>query len=181
MTSLSSHDIRQALSLLNGKLAARQVTGELCLFGGAVMALVFDARQSTRDVDAIMVPKRELSEAASEVADEMNLPAAWLNDGVKGFASAKGEHTDEGMPQFSHLRIMRPTAEYLLAMKCLAARSDAFDESPDQADVMVLARHLGLKKAEPILEIVTRFYPAAQLPAKTRYFVEEIAQELQAD
>lgn len=172
--------IRSALARLNDKLAARDATGELCLFGGAVMALVFDARQSTRDVDATMRPKRELAEAASDVAEEFDLPLHWLNDGVKGFVSPEGQLTEEGVPQFSHLRILRPTAEYLLAMKCLAARSDIFDDSQDRGDVLALLRHLNLKDAASILAIVQQFYPESQLSVKTRYFVEEVAQQLKA-
>lgn len=178
MTHLEPKDIHAALSLLNDKLAAREMQGELCLFGGAVMALVYDARQSTRDVDAIMVPKSELMAAANEVAEEMQLPASWLNDGVKGYVSAQPELTSEGLPKFSHLRLFCPTPAYLLAMKCLAARSDALDHSGDKADVQVLCRHLGLMSAEQVIEIVQRFYPADRLPVKTQYFIIEAVEEL---
>lgn len=178
MNFLSPQDIHAALSLLNDKLAAREVQGEICLFGGAVMALVYDARQSTRDVDAIMVPKTELTNAAIEVAEEMNLPAAWLNDGVKGFVSSQPELTSEGLPKFSHLRLFCPTPTYLLAMKCLAARADALDHSGDKADVQVLCRHLGLSTATQVLEIVQRYYPADRLPVKTQYFIAEAIGEL---
>ncbi len=181
VTALNADAIRQALDLLNRKLADRQVTAELCVFGGAVMALVFDARESTRDVDAIMVPKSQLAEAALEVSSQLGLPHTWLNDGVKGFVSLHGDYTEAGMPQFEHLRIMRPTAEYLLAMKCLAARSDVFDDAPDRQDALVLARHLGLTTEAEMLDIVSRFYPDSQLQAKTRYFVAELAQELTAN
>lgn len=178
MKSLSSQDIHAALSLLNDKLVLREVQGELCLFGGAVMALVYDARQSTRDVDAIMMPKSVLTDAANEVAEEMQLPAAWLNDGVKGYVSTQPELTSEGLPQFSHLRLFCPTPAYLLAMKCLAARADALDHAGDKADVQVLCRHLGLRSAEQVLEIVQRFYPADRLPAKTQYFIIEALEGL---
>lgn len=178
MNILTPKDIYKALSLLNDKLTAREIQGELCLFGGAVMALVYDARQSTRDVDAIMVPKSELTNAANEVAEEMGLPAAWLNDGVKGFVSAQPELTQDGLPQFSHLRLLCPTPSYLLAMKCLAARADALDHSGDRADVLVLCRHLGLKSASQVMEIVQRFYPTNLLHVKTQYFIIETLEEL---
>lgn len=180
MSSLTPDQVRSALSLLNDKLALRDVQGELCLFGGAVMALVFDARPSTRDVDAIMVPKGTLLEAAVEVAREMNLPENWLNDGVKGFVSSQPELTSEGLPKFSHLRLFRPTASYLLAMKCLAARVDMLDHSGDRGDVIVLCKHLGLKSAAEVFDLIERFYPDGRVPVKTQYFVSEILEELAA-
>jgi predicted nucleotidyltransferase len=100
MTTLTPDQVRGALALLNEKLLSRETQGELCLFGGAVMALVFDARPSTRDVDAIMVPKAELLEASAEVALEMGLREDWLNDGVKGFVSSQPELTADGLPMF---------------------------------------------------------------------------------
>lgn len=51
------------LKELNSKLAAPGVKGEICLYGGAVMSLVYDARPSTKDVDAVFKPKQQLRQA----------------------------------------------------------------------------------------------------------------------
>ncbi len=166
--------ILAALDRLNQKLAAQGIIGELCIFGGAAMILAFDARESTRDVDGIFVPKQKFTVLAAETGTELNLPEGWLNDGVKGFLSPQGDLTSEEMPQFDHLRVMRPTACYLLAMKCLAARVGGYDTSGDATDVKVLCRHLKLTTASDILEIVGKYYPDARIPVKTRYFVEEL-------
>ena len=50
---LTREQILEALSALNEKMAAREMHGELGLLGGAVMLLAFNARLSTKDVDAI--------------------------------------------------------------------------------------------------------------------------------
>jgi hypothetical protein len=42
---------------LNEKLHNSDETGELILFGGAVMCLVFGSRGYTRDIDAVFEPK----------------------------------------------------------------------------------------------------------------------------
>jgi hypothetical protein len=178
MSTLSKADIIAALSSLDEELKQRSVTGELCVFGGAVMVLVFDARESTRDVDAIFVPKTALREAAAAVAEARDLPESWLNDGVKGFVSEEGEVTEEGMPQFRNLRLVRPTTEYLLAMKCLAARAGGLEDHGDRDDVLTLCRHLRLSDAAEVLAIVARYYPETSVPAKTRYFVAELMEEL---
>jgi hypothetical protein len=52
------------------------------------MVLVYEARESTRDVDAIILAPREASvvrELAQTIADERGWPDDWLNDGAKGF------------------------------------------------------------------------------------------------
>lgn len=175
---LSKEQIIAALAALNGKLATREVTGELCIFGGAAMILAFDARQSTRDIDGVFVPKAVVSNAVNEVAEEMALPPDWLNDGVKGWASEAGDLVADGMPQFSHLRVLRPSASYLLAMKCMAARTGDYDTTGDRADVTTLIGHLKLDSAEDILALVCRYYPESKVSPKTRYFVEEIIQDL---
>ena len=171
---LSKSVIFLALAQLDQKLAAQGIIGELCIFGGAAMILAFDARESTRDVDGIFVPKQKFATLAAETGAEMGLPEGWLNDGVKGFLSPCGDFTDEEMPQFGHLRVLRPTAPYLLAMKCLAARVGGYDTSGDAEDVLALCRHLKLTDAGAILEIVGQFYPDTRIPVKTRYFVEEL-------
>ena len=94
--TLSKERILAALDALHSRLEQKGVIGELCVFGGATMVLAFDARPSTRDVDAVFVPKSEISEAAALVAGQLALPATWLNDGVKGFVSPSGELTECG-------------------------------------------------------------------------------------
>ena len=49
------------------------------------MAVAYDARKATTDVDAVFVPSKEVRIAASRVAQERGLEEDWLNDGVKGF------------------------------------------------------------------------------------------------
>src|SRR5438046_3165351 len=75
----------------------------------------------------------------------------WLNDGVKGFLSSRAELVSGGLPQFSHLRLTRPTERYLLAMKCLAARAGGLETQGDKDDIEFLARRLGLRSAEEVL------------------------------
>jgi len=79
---LERTQIETYLQALNDELAIKDVTGELCLFGGTVMCLVYQARPSTRDVDAIFEPTQVMREAAQRVADRFLLDQDWLNDAV---------------------------------------------------------------------------------------------------
>ena len=119
---LSREQILAALTALNQALATEGLVGEVCRFGGAVMVLAFNARLATKDVDAVFQPAAVVRRLAAEVADQAGLPAGWLNDGVKGFLSARHDLVAGSLPQYANLRLTMPVPEYLLAMKCMAAR-----------------------------------------------------------
>ncbi len=142
------------------------------------MVLAFNARLSTRDVDAVFQPKTLIRSLAARVAEEKGLPENWLNDGVKGFQSTTPEIIQNAMPQFSHLRVYRPSAEYLLAMKCLAARTSGSDTSGDKADIVFLIKVLGLTTAEQVTNNLTRFYPPERILPKTEFMIHEALADL---
>lgn len=177
---LSRDTILAALGRLDELLRGKGVIGEVCIFGGAAMVLAFDARESTRDVDAIFVPKDDVLDASKRVAAEFDLDEDWLNSGVKGFVSEHGEVTSEGMPVFDNLRVLRPTTEYLLAMKCLASRVASVGVKGDRADVITLIRHLGILDATEVCDIVIKYYNERLLPPKVMYFIEEIVEEMRS-
>jgi len=175
---LSADRITRALSALNAELARADTNAELCLFGGTVMVLAFRARPATKDVDAIFEPKGPVRAAAQRVAEAEGLPDDWLNDGVKGFVSAAAQTMLAPLPQFSHLRVMMPVPEYLLAMKCMAARiGSTSGDADDTADIRTLVGALELESADAVLSIVAGYYPSDQIPVKTRYLVESLFDE----
>lgn len=51
---------------------------DLYVFGGAAMALAYDARRSTHDIDAVFQPHGIVLDEAGAVADELGLPRWWL-------------------------------------------------------------------------------------------------------
>jgi hypothetical protein len=167
---LTTETIRALFVALNDELASRGVLGEVGLCGGAVMCLVFQARNSTKDVDAVFEPTREIREAAAIVAQDFGIAEDWLNDAAKGFfLSDPPQHDVMGLP---NLRVWAPAADYMLAMKCVSARFD----SHDRGDVEFLIRHLGLETPAAVFEVICRYYPRERVPAKTAFFVEEILQ-----
>jgi hypothetical protein len=175
---LNRESILAALGALSENLGKQNVTGELCLFDGTVMVLAFTARVATKDVDALFQPAQAIRKLAAQIAGEQQLPPDWLNDGVKGFVSARHEVTAGNLPQFPHLRLTMPVPEYLLAMKCMAARlGGAGGEPSDLADIAFLIRHLKLKSAKAVLDLVGQYYPASGIPVKTQYVVEGLFEE----
>jgi len=175
---LTREAILAALGSLSDELGKQGVIGEICLFGGTVMVLAFTARLATKDVDALFQPAQTIREIARGIADEQHLPSDWLNDGVKGFVSARHETTAGNLPQFKHLRLTMPVPEYLLAMKCMAARMGGTSgEQSDVGDIVFLIRQLQLKSAQVVLDLVGQYYPASRIPVKTQYLIEGLFEE----
>lgn len=170
MVALTARDIRRLLGLLNEELRREGTEGELFLVGGAVMCLAYAARPSTQDVDGLFRPARQVREAAARVAVHAGIDPDWLNDGVKGFLSERGEF--DVFLELDHLRVMVAQPEYLLAMKCLSLRIGA--ESHDEDDVRYLLRHLGIESYERAIAVITRFYPLERFPQKTLYALGEL-------
>lgn len=131
------------------------------------MALAYDARRATRDVDAVFAPKEEIYQVAREVAEEFGLPEGWLNDAVKGFLAGPDPAAIPVL-DLPGLRVLAASPRYLLAMKCLASRRG------DEADIRFLINQLGLTRVDQVLEIVLSAYPEARLLPRTRFMLEEI-------
>ncbi|MFO1490148.1 MAG: hypothetical protein U1F77_13370 [Kiritimatiellia bacterium] len=56
---MEKSEIEAYLAHLSDALGRRNLTGEIVLFGGAAMVLAHQARVSTKDVDAVFVPKAD--------------------------------------------------------------------------------------------------------------------------
>jgi hypothetical protein len=184
MAMLDKTDILRGLRKIDVRAVDAGVLVDLAIYGGAAMALVFDVRRATRDVDAVVRGNPDfLRRAAADVAVEEGWPADWLNDGVKGFTSANEQmHLMAGFEAspMGGLRIHVPTPEYLFAMKCMAMRPEGLEGSHDISDIMALADVAGIKDVETALSLVEAFYPASRIPPKVRFGVEEIMERVAA-
>ena len=167
-------EIIKYLHILNEKLQRQNVKGEICLYGGAVMCLVFDARPSTKDIDAVFHPAEIIRQTAKEISNEYELVDDWLNDGVKGFLV---DHPKKVFLNLSHLVVMVADSEYMLAMKSLSARIDGTDSQ----DIKFLIKKLNIKSIEEVFKIIDKYYPRRIIKPATQFFLEEIFDEIQDD
>ena len=167
---LGANDIRQRFELLNEELRTSETRAELYVVGGAVMCLAYGARDSTQDVDAFFKPSTEVREAARRVAMRTGSDPDWLNDGVKGYLSNRGDFVP--YLELDHLKVLVAESQYLLAMKCLAMRLGA--EFHDEEDVRFLLRTLNVTSNEQAWKILARYYPIERYPPKTRYVLEAL-------
>ena len=77
---LDREAIAGAFGRLGDRLARRGLTADVYVFGGAAMALAYDARRATRGIDAAFEPHGVVLEEACAVADELGWPRWWLNE-----------------------------------------------------------------------------------------------------
>jgi hypothetical protein len=164
---MQREEIVAALTALGARLHERDIEGEVYVVGGAAIAIAFDARRATRDVDAVFEPKREVYEAADEVGASLGLPPGWLNDGAKGFLAGADDDAATAL-EVPGLRVLTASPRILLAMKVLAHRIGEDDE-----DIRLLAHELGLQAASDVLAVAEEVY-GDRLDAAARFFVEEL-------
>jgi hypothetical protein len=164
---VTAEDIEKYLQELNDELCAVNIKGEICLYGGAVMCLAFKTRPATKDVDAIFEPVKEIRRAAGKIAEKYDLPIGWLNFAVKMFVT---NHQKQILFDLPYLKVYTPEADYLLAMKILAARAD----TSDLEDIEFLLGYLNLKAVEDVLKIVGDFYPKKEVKPETVFLLEEL-------
>lgn len=125
---LSAEDIRRAFDALSSELATEREPAEILVAGGAALVLLFDARETTKDVDAYFVKPdaSTVRNAAGRVAENLGLPNDWLNDSAKGYF--EGLTRGDVLHESPSLIVRSVSIPQLLAMK-LAAWRDAIDRS----------------------------------------------------
>ena len=177
---LTRAQIVRALTRLGELCAAAAIKAEVAIYGGTVMMIAYDCRQATKDVDAIFHPVGVIEPLIRQVAVELKLPEDWMNSGVKTFVGAR-----EAREKFSELEIpglvlTRPSAEYLLAMKCLAARLPTLFRAGDVDDIKFLLRKLRLRSITEVDAIVGDYYGDRRLENGKRWLVEKLIAEANA-
>jgi len=160
-------EIVSALRALGSALDSRGIKGEMYLVGGAAIAIAYDERRSTRDVDAVFEPKLAIYEAAGEIAQAEGLPVGWLNDAVKGFLAGDDPAATPVLDE-PGLRVSAASPRILLALKVLAHRV-----GEDEEDLKLLARELALRTADEVLAVAEEVF-GDRLDAAARFFVEEL-------
>jgi predicted nucleotidyltransferase len=163
--------IQDAFRRLGDRLYRRGVVADIYVVGGAAMALAYDARRSTQDIDAIFQPHGIVLEESEVIARELGLPRWWLNEQASAYVAPGGDPAAPRVFDHPGLRVSAASPEHLLAMKVLAARRR------DADDVKVLVKHLGLTNAEQVLSICSEVFPDEPVPDRARDILAEAFDE----
>jgi methylmalonyl-CoA mutase cobalamin-binding subunit len=151
-TGFDRDTILELLTELGRRLSAKGVTGRLYVVGGAAMALEFDTRRTTRDIDAVLHPPTTVADEAASMATDLGLPPGWLSAAAQPFIPLPDE--DPVSFDVEGLQIAVSSAANLLAMKMAAGRPQ------DITDLVVLFRALKIRSPEQAVAIAERMYGA---------------------
>ncbi|MFG2013055.1 DUF6036 family nucleotidyltransferase [Micromonospora sp. NPDC048868] len=160
--------IEDAFRRLGDRLSRRGVVADLYIFGGAAMALAYDARRATRDIDAVFQPHGIVLDEARAVADELGLPRWWLNEQASAYVAPGGDATAPRVFDHPGLRVAAASPEHLLAMKVLAARRR------DAEDIRFLVDHLRLTDTEQVLALCAEIFPEEEVPGRARLVLDDV-------
>ena len=183
MKKLHKEELLKGLRRIDELAREEGVLVEMTLYGGAALAIAYDLRDTTRDVDvAIHTQTGKARELIQRVADENEWDENWINDGVKGFLSANEEVAR--MEAFDNgeagLSIFVASPRYLFAMKCLAMRVGEAGHDGDREDIENLAELAGVRTTQEAMDLISSFYPDNQVSEKVQFGVEEIMEKIQA-
>lgn len=164
-----------------GDMAAAQGRQfEIAVFGGSALALSFDWRESTMDVDYMPIQgaAAEINALANVASKQMGWPQGILRDDVSIFAADHPEMIPQGDYPANHeggLRVFLATPEYLLSMKILSMRSSI--ETQDCRDVWHLLDACEIHTVENAEKLVEQFYPDGKIPLRNHRILEDIIKD----
>lgn len=145
---------------------------DLFVVDGAAMALAFDSRRLTTDIDGVFEPKMRVDEAVQKVVRKHpELADTCLNDAVKGMHPGPAANAPVVLDA-PGITVSVASAEYLLALKVHAARMDrAVDDFKEPA------RQCGLNTADEVLDVAARIIGPARLQPKAQLWVRHLFSE----
>jgi hypothetical protein len=165
---LGRAEFERAFTLLGDRLARRGVVADIFVVGGAAIALAYDAKRVTRDVDALYVPHGIVHDEALEVARELGLPRFWLNEQASVYISATEDPAKKRVFDHPGLRVEAASPRHIFAMKALAARER------DVPDLQLLAGLANIHTADAAIECARQFFPDEVMSQRAERVLAEL-------
>ena len=122
------------------KLNGKSMPAEIILIGGASVLINYGFRDTTYDMDAIIISSSVMNQAIDRVSDKLGLPNGWLNTDfmrTKSYSPKLIEHSTYYKTFSNILTIRTITAEYMIAMKLMAGRK----YKNDLSDIIGVLKH----------------------------------------
>ena len=167
MEYLDRNSMLKYLEELNLRLKYINRHCEITIFGGAAMALVYEARDATRDIDAKYRSSVELRRLIKEISDDFGIDNGWLNNDGEHYLTEKMQTTM--YLEYSNLIVHTVDALCLLAMKLTSARMD----SSDMDDCIFLMDLLDIKSEEKLFKLIDEYVEDENRAESTRFFTSE--------
>lgn len=167
---------------------------QIAVYGGSALMLASNFRFATEDVDIADIGAKWptwLSKVVAAIAQEKGWSEDWFNDGVafhlSPLADRAKDHLEFGtFPRDSSppgLVVSVPTAEYLLALKLKAFRTqDALRGDTERLDLLNLMDVVGVSTADQVIAILGKYFPiSAASSEKQRFLLKNIDRSGKSD
>jgi len=159
------------------KLNGKKMPAEIILIGGAAILAGYGFRESTYDIDAIILASSVMKEAINHVGDRLGLPSGWLNTDFKNTTSFSDKLLEVSVyyRTFSNIITVRTVAaEYLIAMKLMSGRQYKYDLS-DIAGILWEHQKNGNPISREVIDkaINTLYGDTAVLPAISQKMIDD--------
>ena len=167
---------------------------QIAVYGGSALMLASNFRFATEDVDIADIGHDWpdwLKDVVAAIAREKGWAEDWLNDGVafhlSPLADRARDHLEfgtfprDGTPP--GLVVLVPTAEYLLALKLKAFRTqDALRGDTERLDILNLMDVVGVSTADGAIAILGKYFPvSAASSEKQRFLLKNIDRSGKSD
>lgn len=165
---------------LNERLRENQLQLEITVYGGSIMTMVYDNRPATKDIDCVFSETnfRILDNILELTKFTFNLTNEWINEDIKEPLSSILREDKETYKVYSNLKILKPRAEQLLAMKVLAARPEP---AKDFIDAYILCKDLNIEDKDRLMEIISVYVPLTLIGERQVNFIKYLGEDLGYD
>lgn len=149
---LTRQEILDLLTEVGQLLVDKGLEAAIYVVGGTAMALEYDSRRITRDVDAkIRQEPEQFHEAVRAVAQRHGIEPDWVNTSAVAFMTNEQDEAAREL-NLPGLRIAVASPEHLIAMKLRSLRERDMD------DLEVLFQVAGVTRPEQAVEIHARLF-----------------------
>ena len=165
---------------LNERLKENQLQLEITIYGGSIMTMVYDNRPATKDIDCVFseVNSKLLENILEITKFTFNLSKDWINEEIKEPLKSILKEDKETYRIYSNLKILKPKAEQLLAMKILAGRPEP---SKDFVDTYILCKDLNITTKTELLNIFAEYIPLTLIGERQMNFIKYLGEDLGYD
>ena len=165
----SRSDLVELFTDLGERLGRNGVRANVYIVGGAAMALLYDDRRVTRDIDSVILDGHgALTDAVREIARERGLPSSWLNEQASAYVSMQPDVRQTRVFDHPNLGVAAASPRHLLAMKLVAARPTDVD------DIRILLKVLGVHSVAEAEAVLAEVFPDAVLKRQAHLVLEDI-------
>ena len=176
MAPLSAGDLHAAFEQLSEELARRKATAHIYIVGGAAMALGFDSRRLTYDVDALIREGHgHVTDAFRTIGRRRGWSQTWLNEQATHPLPRGGDGRARTVHGDSNLVVTAASAEHMLAMKVRAGRIKDYD------DIVFLAGRLRIRTAKEVFDQHDEVFPRNPPPRDSFKSVCQLLQKIWPD